>query len=363
MRALAKHKNVIITGPPAVGKSHIMSSVITNFKQAALPARRIAPAADVPIPRGNRGVPQWLPSPGKRNRNAFQITFHQGTKHRDFISGIAPNLGSKAVGFSVVSGTLFNANLHALQHDSTSLVCIDEINRGPAVAIFGDTLTSIEPTKRLGDDGSPTEFSVPFTAYSPSTNSQDTLFLSSDVYILASMNEADTSVEPLDVAFLRRFFIYRIGLDKPELVRYFNLQSSNQEESQADAADITTIYQLLVDAWQQVNEKIAIGKSSAFQIGHGVLMNGAPPQDYDQALTYAVDCWKRIESHVLEVFFGNEPAIAAVLNAKPGGVYELVEREFAEQEVFRLAIKPWGKEHITDLLLQVSGRQNANDNS
>ena len=44
---------------------------------------------------------------------------------------------------------------YALQPDSAALVVIDEINRGPAVQVFGSAIVGIERSKRKGPTDCP----------------------------------------------------------------------------------------------------------------------------------------------------------------------------------------------------------------
>ena len=96
------------------------------------------------------------------------------------------------------------------------------------------------------------------------------------------------------------------------------------------------MYAALLAAWEAVNAKVILGRSRAFQIGHGVLMLAPPPNDLDLAIGYALEAWRRIEAHIDELFFGNDAAKAVVFNAGHGKGYSLAEAYFGEQPVSRL---------------------------
>ena len=60
----------------------------------------------------------------------------------------------------------------------------------------------MEGEKRLGEDGSPTATTQFFDLVNPDDGDLIEYAFPSRLYILAAMNQADVSVEPLDVAFL-----------------------------------------------------------------------------------------------------------------------------------------------------------------
>lgn len=73
---------------------------------------------------------------------------------------------------------------------------IDEINRGNAAAIFGETLTLVEESKRKGGKDA-TSVMLPY--------SKTRFEIPSNIYIIGTMNTADRSLVTLDAALRRRF--------------------------------------------------------------------------------------------------------------------------------------------------------------
>lgn len=241
----------------------------------------------------------------------------------------------------VVAGTLYRASEHASGAQGASLLIIDEINRGPAVQVFGGAIVAIEPDKRLAPDGSKRAETQYFEMLNPKDGAIIEYALPHDLYILAAMNQADASVEPLDVAFLRRWEPMRLEPDEKALRAFYGLGAKTAVPLIDVPTTAAEVFEASVRAWCAVNEQIALGRGPEFQIGHGVLMTGgiAAGMSKDDALAVLCVGWAKVRSHVDEVFFGDTRGIAAVLNALDGPAFnpfKLVETTFADDLRFRL---------------------------
>ena len=152
---------------------------------------------------------------------------HQSSKYRDFLTGVMPDVRSKASGtFRITEGILYRASEFAKLPDSAALLIIDEINRGPTVQVFGGAIVAMESDKRLGDDGKPTNATQYFDLLNPADGELIEYAFPSRLFILAAMNQADVSVEPLDVAFLRRWAPFNLEPSTKVLRDYFGLPAS-----------------------------------------------------------------------------------------------------------------------------------------
>lgn len=334
---LADRHNVLISGPPGTGKSLLLAEVARAFQlqsQTAAthqPNQRVA-VADAPVVAGELGI--LLPSPTRTDRKVFRTVFHQNSKYRDFVTGLVPVIKTAASGggtsFEVSKGTLYRANEHAMTDQGASLVIIDEINRGPAVQVFGGSIVAFESDKRLQADGASGRNTQYFDILTD--DGQKEYALAHHVFILGAMNQADSSVEPLDVAFLRRWVPYRLNPDEAVLRKELKLQTAAKDLPPVPTA-AEDVYEAAVSAWKAVNARISLGRGPEFQLGHGVLLNGSNvPTTVDGAITRVGESWRVIRAHVDEVFFGDVRGIAAVLNVTgDGSVYALKQEMFANE--------------------------------
>ncbi len=210
-------KNVILQGPPGVGKTFA--------------AKRLA-----------------YSMMGVKDKNRVKmIQFHQSYSYEDFIMGFRPTEN----GFELRNGTFYNFCKQA-EEDSENdyFFIIDEINRGNLSKIFGELFMLIENDKR----GSELELLYADENFSVPPN----------LYIIGMMNTADRSLAILDYALRRRFAFFDMteAFDNAGFKLYQDSLSSDQFDS-------------LIQCVQNLNIDIVNDDSlgAGFIIGHSYFSN------------------------------------------------------------------------------------------
>lgn len=217
---LKANKNLVLTGAPGTGKTFL--------------AKEIAKAMDAEV--------------------EF-VQFHPSYDYTDFVEGLRPIKKGDMLGFERMDGafkTFCKKGLLRLSKDSIYVFIIDEINRGELSKIFGELFYAIDPGYR-GEKGKVK------TQYQNLINKDDVFvdgfFVPENVYILATMNDIDRSVESMDFALRRRFAWKEI---KPE--DRLEMLSEKLDHDTCDKA---------IRVMKALNEEISKtrGLGSAYQIG------------------------------------------------------------------------------------------------
>ncbi|HCG7061671.1 McrB family protein [Vibrio parahaemolyticus] len=149
--------------------------------------------------------------------------FHPDTQYSDFVGSLKPHTeresGSPVITYKYRPGPFVKALIEAENNPSDKVyLVIEEINRAPAAAVFGEIFQLLD----RDEDGS-SQYSIEvsdpdmleYLKLNISGDIKD-LRIPSNLYIYATMNSSDQAVMPLDTAFKRRWSFEYISLNFSE---------------------------------------------------------------------------------------------------------------------------------------------------
>ena len=279
--------NQILYGPPGTGKTwHTVTRAV-----AIIENRDVGKVAEE-----ERSAVKGRFDEYRAAGRIEMVTFHQNTTYEDFVEGIRPVLaksvgtedgpeeaGNADVRYELSRGVFRRIADRAAQEPGQPYVLvIDEINRGNIARIFGELITLIEDSKRIGKPdearvtlpGSKTDFGVP-----------------PNLHVVGTMNTADRSIALLDTALRRRFVFEEMMPDA----------SHPRVATDVDGVDC----QKLLDA---MNRRIAVLLDREHQIGHTYFLG------VDTLAALARTFQTRIMPLLQEYFYDDWEKIRAVLN-------------------------------------------------
>ncbi|EHD2482136.1 AAA family ATPase [Campylobacter jejuni] len=215
------------------------------------------------------------------------------------------------------------------------IIIIDEINRGNVSKIFGELITLIEPSKRIGESEE-LKVTLPYSGKK--------FGVPKNVYILGTMNTADRSITSLDTALRRRFEFVEMMPDPDLLKNVFickDVENPNKDEDYlGDDAKTEGFTEILQNILISINKRIEFLLDREKTIGHAFFMseavkfnkdNWCKPDEYEEDwYVLSISKLKSIFQNKIipllqEYFYNDYALISAVLN--DNGMIEKCEKD------------------------------------
>lgn len=218
---LETKRNIVLQGPPGVGKTFVAQKLACALMQAA------------------------------DFKRLTVVQFHPSFSYEDFVRGYRPT--KEAGKFELVDGPFLRACQAAeAQPDLRHVLIVDEINRGNTSQVFGELLMLLEADKRGMRPG---------VAMLYRRSDAERFSIPSNLFVIGTMNRADRSLAMVDYALRRRFAFVALTprFSDPSFRKWLN------ERGMADS-----LVQHIIGRMNSLNATIAEDRQLGpdFSVGH-----------------------------------------------------------------------------------------------
>jgi 5-methylcytosine-specific restriction enzyme B len=288
-RQLRRKLQVVLQGPPGVGKTFIsrgayldwfaagkrdeaqLASIITSLPSHERTPLRIV---DEVVRLGLPGV--WE-----------IVQFHPSYAYERFVRGLQATPTAVGVSFEPVNRMLgllaaIAVELETRGVETELLLLIDEINRGDLAKIFGELLFALE----YREEKVSTSYVIDGDA---------TLVLPKNLLIIGTMNTADESIAMLDKALRRRFGWVSLWPDRDVITTVANTFAANEDRTAAAA-----LFDRVAAMFDENDPE-----QRRLQVGHSYFLPEKQAKDTTEAIRlvaerFAYDGWPLIEEYEAE---------------------------------------------------------------